>query len=568
MAVLVIAAAVLAGWVLNIALLKTALPNFPEMTPNTAVAFAICGIGLFCLTKAGANVGWRAAAVICGTLMALIGAVTFCEYVLGTNIGLDTLLVPASAIVPGDPYTGRMPPHTAVNFTILGVSLGLLTGRVVAQKISEFLVLFVVTIAFGAALGYLYGAELLYGISKTDSVPVHGILLFFICSCGLLAANRHSRTADLLTSNSLGGAIARRLLPAVVLIPATVGWLRVVGQERGYYDAGFGAALAILSCIALMFWIVLFFSAKVHTADGRRKLAEQELAEKEQRYHELFEYGQSMVCIHELDGTLTTVNPAALSCIGYEHDEVVGRSLREFMPEELQPQFSGFLRQIESEGLADGTFALIAKNGKRILWQYQSILVSEPGKEPYILGNAQDVTKLVEAKTQLQNLTLTDDLTGLYNRRGFLPLVEQQIKLEHHVGTARGLSLMFADLDGLKRINDQYGHQAGSDAIVAFANVLRSALRSADLVARWGGDEFVILTIGTPGETSEMIIDRIHAKLHEHNSDSDAPYDLACSIGITPVPVEGGKSFETLIAEADQAMYNEKRRRKLNLVAA
>ena len=136
------------------------------------------------------------------------------------------------------------------------------------------------------------------------------------------------------------------------------------------------------------------------------------------------------------------------------------------------------------------------------------------------------------------------------------------------MGTARGLSLMFADLDGLKRINDQYGHQAGSDAIVAFANVLRSALRSADLVARWGGDEFVILTIGTPGETSEMIIDRIHAKLHEHNSDSDAPYDLACSIGITPVPVEGGKSFETLIAEADQAMYNEKRRRKLNLVAA
>ena len=166
------------------------------------------------------------------------------------------------------------------------------------------------------------------------------------------------------------------------------------------------------------------------------------------------------------------------------------------------------------------------------------------------------------AQKQLKDLSQTDDLTGLSNRRGFQPLAEQQIKLEQHTGTARGLTLMFADLDGLKRINDQYGHDAGSKSIIAFGNVLRAALRDADLVARWGGDEFVILAIGAPGETSDMIVERIQAKIKEHNLQSDTPYDLACSIGVIAVPPGGGESIESLIAEADKAMYDEKRRRR------
>ena len=136
------------------------------------------------------------------------------------------------------------------------------------------------------------------------------------------------------------------------------------------------------------------------------------------------------------------------------------------------------------------------------------------------------------------------------------------MRLESHEGTARGLTLMFADLDGLKKVNDQYGHDAGSASIIAFSRILRSALRSADLISRWGGDEFVILTIGSPGETADMIVERIYAKIKQHNAESDTPYDIACSIGVTPVPIGNKKPFETLIAEADQAMYAEKRRRK------
>jgi two-component system cell cycle response regulator len=168
----------------------------------------------------------------------------------------------------------------------------------------------------------------------------------------------------------------------------------------------------------------------------------------------------------------------------------------------------------------------------------------------------------MKVQNQLERTSLTDELTGLYNRRGFLTLVEQQLKLESHVSTARGLTLMFADMDGLKKINDTYGHEAGSDAIQTLARVVKSVVRSGDIVARLGGDEFVILSIGSNDETTELVSDRIQRSLDEYNARSGKPYKVACSIGVAPVRLDGTRTFEEIIAEADEAMYAEKQRRK------
>ena len=557
----------LAGWVGNIGFLRTPLPNLPTMMPNTAAAFLLCGAALFSKTLSPKNRLARYLGTACSAAVVLIGAVTLGQYVFGYDAGIDTILLPAGDSTAPSGFLGRMAPHTSVNFTIIGLSFLSLIGRRRSARVSELLALICAVISYGAVLGHLYGAQQLYGVSNINSMALSAAGLFLICSFGLLAANSASPTVKLLTSDSLGGVTARWFAVAIIVIPTLIDKLRMTGQDQGLYDLGFGSALSQLLRVILMCGVVLYVSTKIYKLDIRRRIAERLLVQKEQRYRELFDYGQSMICIHDLEGFLTTVNPAALNSIGYDREEVIGKNLCEFMPEELRPQFPAFLRRIENEGIANGTFALVAKNGKSLMWQYQSIMVSEPGQEPYVLGNAQDITKLVEATNQLKNLSLTDDLTGLNNRRGFQTLAEQQIRLERHQGTARGLTLMFADLDGLKKINDQYGHEAGSDAIRAFADVLRSTLRSADIVARWGGDEFVILTIGSLDETAEMIVDRIHKRVAHHNAESDAPYDLACSIGVTSVPVDGGQSFESLIAEADAAMYSEKRLRKLASIA-
>lgn len=566
-AVIAISVAALAGWVLDLHLSRDLLPSSPEMKPNAAVAFLLSGIGLLFATTGHGTRPKYAVSSICGLLVFLFGSITLGEYIFGFDARIDGLLLSlkphGSAIAAGP----RITTYVCVNFALIGLALATQTGSRSFRKISTYLSLLSLVVSYAAVLGYLFGAEYVYGIASSNGTAPYAAALFTIFTIGVLAANFDSPIAKLLTSASLGGSMARKLLPAVVLIPTFVGWLRILGQNRGLYDTGFGSALMIFVCVALMCGIVLFVCSTVHKADKRRKLVEEELVEKERRYRELFDYGQSLICIHDVNGSLTTVNPAALASLGYDREEIVGKNIRDFMPDGHKGQFPAFLRQINNEGISDGTFSLVTKSGKQVIWQYYSILVSEPGQEPYILGNAQDITKLIEARDQLKSLSLTDDLTGLSNRRGFQALAEQQIKLEGHSRTARGLTLMFADLDGLKAINDKYGHQAGSDAIVAFADVLRSALRSADLICRWGGDEFVILTIGSPDETSEMIVNRIYAKLDEHNAGSNTPYRLACSIGVTPVPKNSGRSFESLIDEADRAMYNEKRRRKLILAA-
>ncbi len=557
-----VAAIALAGWVFDISYFKTILPGFPEMKPNSAVAFAIGAIGLFLISKHGQGENRSRAIVSCGALVSLIGFLTLFEYMGGLDLGIDTMLISASRMAAETRFPGRMSPHSAFNFTVLGISIAALAGGRRFQKLSEFLAILLSVTTFTAVLGYLYGAEQFYGISKFNSMAVQTIGLFFVFSLGIVTANTRSRMVNLLTASSFGGTAARRLLPCVVVLYTLLPWLRMMGEKRGLLDAGSGPALMAVFAILIMGAIILFFSAAIHKTDIGRKHLERDLAERERRYHDLFDYSQGMICIHDLDGVLISVNPATIRSLGYGLDEMVGKNLAEFLPVEHRAGITAFLREITNEGISKGLLPVISKSGQHVMWRYDSILVSEPDEEPYIIGHAQDVTELIAAQKQLKNLSLTDDLTGLYNRRGFLTMAEQQIKLEEHSGTARGLTLMFADMDGLKKINDLYGHKAGSDAIIQLSKILQATLRNADLIARWGGDEFVILTIGSKNENTEMMFDRINDAISEHNLRSHKPYELACSIGVAPIDIGIGRSLEAIIADADKAMYAEKRRRK------
>lgn len=558
----VVSSLVMIGWIFDLPLLKRVMPNLPEMKVNTAVAFLILSAGLFFVSKFQPGDTRRNMPIVFGGLVSLIGLVTLGEYLVGSDVGIDNLIIPASATPEGIQYPGRMSPHSAFNFVILGISLALLGGGQRRQKVSEFLAILLSVTTFASVMGYLYGAEELYSDAQVTAMALHSAVLFIACSFALLSANYDSETGKLVTSDSLGGVISRRLIPMVVLVPLVIDLLRAEGEARGLFEPELGSALMQFTRVMVMVWMILFFSRAVHKTDIERRRLEGELAEKEQQFRDLFDYSQGMICIHSLDGELQTINPAARHSLGYTNDEMVGQNLRDLLPIEHRPQFAAYLREIENEGISSGLIVMETKSGNQVVWRYHNILVSEPDKEPYVLGHAQDVTELLDAQKQLKNLSLTDELTGLYNRRGFLTMAEQQIKLERHERTARGLTLMFADMDGLKQINDRFGHQAGSDAIIALSRIVNSALRSSDLIARWGGDEFVILTIGSHDDDANAMTWRISERIDQYNSASDKPYNLACSIGLAPIPLDGDRTFESIIAQADKAMYAEKLRRK------
>src|SRR5690606_30591217 len=131
--------------------------------------------------------------------------------------------------------------------------------------------------------------------------------------------------------------------------------------------------------------------------------------------------------------------------------------------------------------------------GEQRVLEVSTQLIEREGSPVEIQGIARDVTERRARERALQSLTIVDDLTGLYNRRGFLTLAERHLKLA--IRKKAGLFLLFADLDGLKQINDTFGHLEGDRALVSAAQILRQSFRSADIIARLGGDEFTVFPL-------------------------------------------------------------------------
>lgn len=160
----------------------------------------------------------------------------------------------------------------------------------------------------------------------------------------------------------------------------------------------------------------------------------------------------------------------------------------------------------------------------------------------------------------LQNLSLIDDLTGLHNRRGFLALAGQHLRMIQRKGAAL---LIYLDLDDLKLINDSYGHLEGNRALVVTANVLRTCFRQSDILARLGGDEFCVLMTDAGEDSAQQVRKRLLQRTDFINALSSWRFRLSLSVGIAEVPAVRQPSLDQLLRIADAQMYEEKRNKQL-----
>ena len=169
-----------------------------------------------------------------------------------------------------------------------------------------------------------------------------------------------------------------------------------------------------------------------------------------------------------------------------------------------------------------------------------------------------DVTEKKIKEEELRALLLVDDLTGLYNRRGFFTLAEHMLKRVKR--EKEPIFMLYGDMDGLKKINDQYGHQAGDQALQNIARILKSTFRESDIVARIGGDEFVVIPVGIKGDNSEIIASRLKRNLALHNETAKDGMHLSISVGIQFYDPADPCSIDELLSRADKLMYEQKRR--------
>lgn len=176
-----------------------------------------------------------------------------------------------------------------------------------------------------------------------------------------------------------------------------------------------------------------------------------------------------------------------------------------------------------------------------------------------------DATERKRLEERIRTSSLLDDLTGLYNRRGFLTLAEQHLKLAERTG--RNVLLIFADLDNFKSINDEHGHQEGDRALVATARTLRQVFRDSDILARIGGDEFVVLALETTDTSGDLLSKRLRERLAATSAELARQYELSVSVGIARWDPRSPSSIADLLARADSLMYEHKRQKTIRRLA-
>jgi diguanylate cyclase (GGDEF)-like protein len=194
-------------------------------------------------------------------------------------------------------------------------------------------------------------------------------------------------------------------------------------------------------------------------------------------------------------------------------------------------------------------------------------LLDEKGAQIGALSTARDITQMQGVQEELRLLndrlreqSFADELTGLYNRRGFTALASQELKVS--LRAKRNAVVFLIDLDGMKQINDRLGHEAGDGALLEAASVLRNTFRDSDIPARMGGDEFSVLAIEANEEQAALLVKRLQSQVAEANAASGRAFSLAMSAGYAVFHPDSPRPLADLITLADEAMYADKQRRR------
>jgi diguanylate cyclase (GGDEF)-like protein/PAS domain S-box-containing protein len=298
------------------------------------------------------------------------------------------------------------------------------------------------------------------------------------------------------------------------------------------------------------------------------------------RFRLIFDTTFQFTGLLDPQGRMLEVNLPALAWIHSERDAVIGRPVWD------TPWWSNAgdatlaqLKQAVSSA-ASGKFVrydvtLPALDEREYTFDFSlTPIIDKAGQVVYLVVEGRDITELKRleqalrdtnrqlllAQEQARQLAITDELTGLYNRRGFFIIGEQHKRLGARSKTQA--LLMFADVDGLKQANDEYGHDVGDALITLAAKVLAQTFRESDLIARFGGDEFAVLASLTSDDSARTLGERVTARLDALNREAKLPVPLSLSVGTLEFNWADELDLETRVAQADAAMYAQKRSRK------
>ena len=272
---------------------------------------------------------------------------------------------------------------------------------------------------------------------------------------------------------------------------------------------------------------------------------------------ELVDLMPDAVCVVDAEGRFLFVSASFEHIFGYAPNEVLGRRTFELVHPDDRAM-TMHQAELVMAGKLQRHFRnrYVHKDGHSVDIQWSARWLPEHGVR---IGVGRDVTELRRLERELEHRANHDSLTGLANRERLC--IELQSTIDHATQTSHGVALLYLDLDGFKVVNDSGGHEAGDHLLREVAQRLQQGVRQNDLVARVGGDEFVVLLPGCrDAKAAKAVADTLREHLTAPFRLPDGVFQLDASIGIACFPTDG-TSADTLLAHADRAMYAAKRER-------
>jgi two-component system, sensor histidine kinase and response regulator len=277
---------VLAGWTFAVGDLSGILPGPVAMNPVSAVGLILAGVSAWLLQDERASGRARWISRACALLVVLIGLSRLIQVLFGLEPGIDRVLFPErlASEAASSGFPNRMAFDTALDFVLIGGALLYLDRRTRRGFwVSQYLAMAVVVLSVLAFAGYIYGVADLYG--NTSYIPIAS-MTFLVLSTGVLCARPERGLMAIVTSRNVGGVVARRLLPAAILVPLVLGWFRLRGQQIGLYDTEVGVSLYTVATMFIVAALVWWCARLLYRIDGERRLAEKETRAARERAEE------------------------------------------------------------------------------------------------------------------------------------------------------------------------------------------------------------------------------------------------------------------------------------------
>ncbi len=362
---------VLVGWLFHIAALKSLLPGSTYMRANTAFVFVLAGAALWLLQTQSTDRRRVLLRRACAALILLIALLTSIEYLSGLNLGIDQLLA-RETMSAGQVLPGRMAPVSTINFLLLGSAL-LVFDIFRRYRTAQLITLIATFLALPPIIGYLYGAKELYQVGYYSPIALPSAITFLILCAGMLTVRPDQGWMSILTSDSAGGTLTRRLLLPSVVVPILLGWLSLIRPIGLAYDPKFGMAVFAISIIVVFALMITRSGRSLSRLDRARMQAEDEtrrlnveleervldrttqltyanqqlgqlLAEREQaeaKFRSLLEAAPDAIVLINQQGMMVLVNSQMERLFGYPRDALLGQSIDTLVPERFRTVHGG-----------------------------------------------------------------------------------------------------------------------------------------------------------------------------------------------------------------------------------